>query len=196
MADLVIAEVEEPMSGQIDWPSITMPLDVKSIEVRSHHLRRWLGFERTGLWLSFRCELANDQQVVFEVDLVEADIVRVRMSQERSATGRVTCSSLMSTPGYGLFVHSSYPIVFGMGGESSISYSIHVADDHLDDFLIYIPDLKWILKRYADLTGHAPVPPKWSSGLWVSRAGYRSREEVEMVVSDLMSIRSPYSGEC
>ena len=87
-------------------------------------------------------------------------------------------------------------MVLCLGCESSISYSIHVADDHLDDFLIHSPDLKWILKRYDDLTGHAPVPPKWSFGLWVSRAGYRSREEVETVVSDLMNRRSPYSGGC
>ena len=100
MADPVIAEVEEPMSGQIDWPSITMPLDVTSIKVRSHHLRRWLGFERTGLGLSFRCELASDQQVAFQVDVVEADIVRMRMSQERSAISRVTCSSQVGRVGH------------------------------------------------------------------------------------------------
>ncbi|MGD8399173.1 MAG: glycoside hydrolase family 31 protein, partial [Anaerolineae bacterium] len=92
---------------------------------------------------------------------------------------------LMSTAGYGLFVHSSCPMVFRMGSESSISYSIHVDDDHLDYFLIYGPEPKQILARYAALTGHAPVPPKWSFGFWVSRAGYRSREEVETVVREM-----------
>jgi alpha-D-xyloside xylohydrolase len=92
---------------------------------------------------------------------------------------------LMSTAGYGLFIHSSYPMVFRMGSESTISYSIHVDDNHLDYFLIYGPDLKQILKRYAGLTGHAPVPPKWSFGFWVSRAGYRSREEAETVVREM-----------
>jgi alpha-D-xyloside xylohydrolase len=92
---------------------------------------------------------------------------------------------LMSTAGYGLFVHSSYPLVFRMGNESSISYSIHGAESCLDYYLFYGPDLKQILKRYADLAGHAPVPPKWSFGFWVSRAGYRSREEVETVVREM-----------
>ena len=92
---------------------------------------------------------------------------------------------LMSTAGYGLFVHSSAPMVFRMGCESSISYSIHGADSCLDYFLIHGPDLKQILKRYADLTGHAPVPPRWSFGFWVSRAGYRSREEVETVAREM-----------
>jgi alpha-D-xyloside xylohydrolase len=92
---------------------------------------------------------------------------------------------LMSSAGYGLFVHSSYPIVYRMGSESSISYSIHIDDDQLDYFLIYGPTFQHILGRYADLTGHAPVPPKWSFGFWISRCGYRSQEEVEAVVREM-----------
>lgn len=306
------------MNKQIDWPSITVPLDVTDIEVGSHYLRRWLAFEQTGRGLLFQCELANGQQVAFRVDVVTADIVRIRMSQDEiqdgpgdmlvqdeatrrpqpfavreqdgilvlnteklrlefprypwhmrafaaGATEQIvpffseqcydraygpyyevpppgfdkgtgglltareavavtpgeafygfgerftpldkwgqelvlwTADSgnvssprsyknipfLMSTAGYGLFVHSSQPMVCRMGSESSISYSIHVADSHLDYFLIYGPDLKQILKHYAGLTGHAPVPPRWSLGFWVSRAGYRSREEVETVVREM-----------
>ncbi len=306
------------MSRRIDWPTITVPLDVTDIEVGPHYLRRWLAFQPTVQGLRFQCEMANGQQVPFQVDVVAADIVRIRMNQDggrdrpsdmllpsepdqppqpltfqeqgdtlvlrteklrlefprypwqmrayageeteqvapffseqcydrcygpfyevpppgfdASADGRLTVREtvgvtpgeafygfgerftpldkwgqelvlwatdsgsvsshrsyknvpfLMSTAGYGLFVHSSYPMVFRMGNESSISYSIHVADNRLDYFLIYGPDLKQILKRYADLTGHAPVPPKWSFGFWLSRAGYRSREEVETVVREM-----------
>jgi alpha-D-xyloside xylohydrolase len=91
---------------------------------------------------------------------------------------------LLSSAGYGLFVHSSYPMVFRMGSRSSITYTIHVAEAQLDEFLIYGPSYKQILGRYADLTGHAPLPPKWSFGFWISRAGYRSRTEVEEVVGE------------
>jgi alpha-D-xyloside xylohydrolase len=88
----------------------------------------------------------------------------------------------MSTAGYGIFVHSSYPIVYRMGSQSAISYSFHVMDQELDYFLIYGPSFKDILKGYCGLTGFAPVPPKWSFGFWLSRAGYKNREEVESVV--------------
>jgi alpha-D-xyloside xylohydrolase len=91
----------------------------------------------------------------------------------------------MSTAGYGLFVHTSYPIVYRMGSESSVSYSFHVEDASLDYFLIYGPRFTDILKSYTDLTGRAPVPPKWSFGFWISRAGYRSRREVEEVISQM-----------
>jgi len=47
--------------------------------------------------------------------------------------------AFMSSAGYGLFLHTAYPIVYRMGSESSISYSLHVADSQLDYFLIYGP---------------------------------------------------------
>ncbi len=88
----------------------------------------------------------------------------------------------MSTAGYGLFVHSSAPMVFRMGSESAISYSFHILDDQLDYFLIHAPSFRKIIERYTDLTGRAPVPPKWSFGFWISRCMYKSRKEVEDVI--------------
>lgn len=92
---------------------------------------------------------------------------------------------LLSSSGYALFVHSSYPMLFRLGSDSSVSYSIHIHDSQLDLFLIYGPSYKHILKRYAELTGFAPIPPKWSFGFWISRAGYRNRQEVEEVVTEM-----------
>lgn len=92
---------------------------------------------------------------------------------------------LLSSSGYAVFIHSSFPMLFRLGSESSVSYSIHLRDSQLDMFLIYGPSYKHILKRYSELTGFAPVPPKWSFGFWISRAGYRSRPEVEEVVTEM-----------
>lgn len=92
---------------------------------------------------------------------------------------------LLSSAGYGLFIHSSYPMVFRLGSESNITYSAHLADTQFDAFLILGPKFKDILSRYANLTGHAPVPPKWSFGFWISRAGYRSQSEVEAIVREM-----------
>lgn len=91
----------------------------------------------------------------------------------------------MSTAGYGLFVHSSFPMVYRMGSESNASYSFHILEDQLDYFIIHGPSFKDILKRYTDLTGKAPVPPKWSFGFWISRCMYMSRAEVEDVVNKM-----------
>ena len=110
----------------------------------------------------------------------------------------------MSTAGYGLFVHSSFPMVYRMGSESNASYSFHILDDQLDYFIIRGPSFKKILKTYTDLTGKAPVPPKWSFGFWISRCMYMSRNEVEGVVNgmrergfpcDVLSIDPYWMGE-
>ncbi len=111
----------------------------------------------------------------------------------------------ISSAGYGVFVHSSYPMVFRMGSESNISYSFHILDAQLDYFLIVGPEYKTILKRYAELTGFAPIPPKWSFGFWISRCMYQSREEVEEVVQgmrdrdfpcDVLSLDPYWMGDC
>ncbi len=53
---------------------------------------------------------------------------------------------LISSSGYGLFINSSYPMVFRMGSESSVTYSIHIDDSQLDMFLFFGPSYKQILK--------------------------------------------------
>ena len=91
---------------------------------------------------------------------------------------------LISTRGYGLFLNSSARITWELGTESTQSYSIFQESPFLDAYLIYGPKPAIILSRYADLTGHAPVPPKWSFGLWISSAGtYRDQKSV-MKLSD------------
>jgi alpha-D-xyloside xylohydrolase len=310
------------MHEPVDWHSIVVPLDVHQIGATSNYIRHWLGYERIESGLMFHCELANGQAVGFRVDVVQPDVVRVRMNLDRireepsdmltqeaqahfglpglvqpfgvelqggclvleteqlrlefprfpwhmrvfaqetdqpspffeqrfddraygpsyevppvgfdaGPDGRLTVREtvavtpgeafygfgerftpldkwgqelhswtvdsgnvssyrsyknvpfFMSTAGYGLFLHSSFPIVYRMGSESSISYSIHVDDSQLDYFLIYGPEFKHILKRYWGLTGCAPVPPKWSFGFWISRCGYKSREEVESIIREM-----------
>ncbi len=91
----------------------------------------------------------------------------------------------MSSNGYGIFVNSTNKIVYEMGTKSLISYSILTEGKKLDYFLICGPRFKDILKRYSDLTGYAPMPPKWSFGLWMSRASYKSRKEVEEIAKRL-----------
>jgi alpha-D-xyloside xylohydrolase len=99
---------------------------------------------------------------------------------------------LLSTQGYGLLVHTSYPSRFEMGTCSGASYSVQVADDLLDYFIIAGPTFKEILHSLSILTGTSPVLPKWSFGLWVSRCGYRSWEEVDQAVTGMRAHEIPF----
>lgn len=97
----------------------------------------------------------------------------------------------MSTKGYAIFINSSQRIVYEMGSDSFVSYSFAVKEPYLDYYFIYAPKFKDILKRYTEMTGKAPVPPKWSFGLWMSRASYRNREEVEEICNHLRKHQIP-----
>jgi alpha-D-xyloside xylohydrolase len=303
------------MKQNNDWQTIACPLDVRNIFAPRHYIRSWRTYRRTDQGLIFSCKLANGDPLDYHVDVIEPDVVRMRMNPHGLrhaasdmlvkdafpacefeliesddclilATGRIriefprlwqitayddprpghghpfytqstedraygpgfetppsgfdvteageyciresvavspgesfyglgekftsldkwnqevaiwTVDSgnvssnrsyknvplLLSSAGYALFVHSSYPMVFRMGSQSTIAYSIHVYDCQLDLFLIYGPSLKHLLKRYSELTGFAPLPPKWSFGFWISRAGYRNQKDVEGVVSEM-----------
>ncbi len=91
----------------------------------------------------------------------------------------------MSTRGYGIFVNSSHEIVYDMGRQYYLSYTFLIKDGLVDYFFIHGPSFKRILNLYTELTGKPTVPPKWSFGLWMSRAMYKNRSEVEKVSHEL-----------
>lgn len=305
------------MHTHIDWDTITAPFDYTKIGVDQRFIRRWIGYERTDQGLVFDCRLADQTPVRFRVDMIKADVVRIRLYHDEPQPTRpgemlvqagweppafeieaheddvvLTTDQLrlrfqrfpwqmeafdvdanpgappffsqriddraygrayevhptgfgatddgreivretvavkpgeafygfgekftplekwgqrviswatdvgnvsshrsyknvpffMSTAGYGLFVHTSNPVVYEMGTESSISYAFHILEGELDYFLIRGPSFKRILGTYTELTGRAPMPPKWSFGFWISRCGYMNRTEVEGIVQEM-----------
>ena len=46
---------------------------------------------------------------------------------------------------------------------------------------------KEILERYAAITGHQPLPPRWALGNFVSRFGYRSQQQVLQTAADMQA---------
>jgi alpha-D-xyloside xylohydrolase len=93
---------------------------------------------------------------------------------------------LWSSRGYGLFIDSGSRITWDLGFSSCQSYTVLLDAPVLDAYLIHGDHPAEILLRYAELTGHAPVPPRWSFGLWVSSGGtYRDRGSMEALVEGL-----------
>ncbi|HDQ73208.1 MAG TPA: glycoside hydrolase family 31 protein [Chloroflexi bacterium] len=92
---------------------------------------------------------------------------------------------LWSTQGYGLFVNTTHRVTFDVGAISLQTHGFTHEGPALDMFLIYGPEPATILRRYCDLTGYAPIPPRWSFGLWMSRCGYQDQDEVEQIATQL-----------
>jgi alpha-D-xyloside xylohydrolase len=91
----------------------------------------------------------------------------------------------VSTAGYGMFINTSYKINCNMGAQLYKAYSILTGDSVIDNYIIYGPQIKKIIKRYTDITGNPQVPPKWSFGFWISKISYETRNEVENLADRL-----------
>jgi alpha-D-xyloside xylohydrolase len=99
----------------------------------------------------------------------------------------------LCSKGYGVLVNSTARMEHAVGDPafSRASYIVTVESDHLDYFVFWGPSFKHILHRYADLTGHAPVPPQWAFGLWMSRCYFHNRAVAEEVAHKLRELEIP-----
>jgi len=98
-----------------------------------------------------------------------------------------------SPEGWGLFVHTPARVTHGIGYPqwSHHSYILNVDDPNLDIFLLAGSTPADILRMYTLLTGCSPLPPRWSFGVWMSRAYYRTAEEALHVARTLRERNIP-----
>jgi len=98
---------------------------------------------------------------------------------------------LHCTAGWSLLLHTTYRSFWEIGTFSYTAGSCLTQDDKLDAFLFLAPTLKGLIGQYSDLTGRTAVPPLWAFGVWMSRCAYRSRAEVEAVLTRLRAEHIP-----
>jgi alpha-glucosidase len=83
---------------------------------------------------------------------------------------------------YGIFFDNSYRSYFDFGRSSQQRAWFGAEGGEMNYYFFYGPSLKKILSRYADLTGHMPMPPMWALGNQQSRWSYYPDTMVEEVV--------------
>jgi alpha-glucosidase len=84
---------------------------------------------------------------------------------------------------YGIFFDNSFRTNFDFG-LSLQEYSAFSADGgEMNYYFFWGPSIKKVLGRYADLTGHMPLPPMWTLGNQQSRWGYYNDARAEAVVN-------------
>ena len=120
-------------------------------------------------------------------------------SYNRDALGVNAEISYKNTPfcwspdGWGVFVHTPAPVTHSIGYApwSNRSYAALVEDDILDFFVFAEADTpgsnsdrttrNWgakVIGWYTQLTGRAPLPPVWSIGTILSKAYYKTADEI------------------
>jgi alpha-D-xyloside xylohydrolase len=124
-------------------------------------------------------------------------------SQVEDALGVNTGLSYKNTPfawgpghgsgAWGLLVHTPGMVTHGVGHPdwSHRSYAVVVDDEALDLVLFTAEAPSGILDAYTEITGRAPPVPRWSLGLWVSRAHYETPGQAIEVARKLRERRVP-----
>ncbi len=74
--------------------------------------------------------------------------------------------------GYGLLFDNTYLSEFDLGAASEERWHFGAVGGELRYYVFAGPDLRHVLRRYGDLTGHKPMPPRWSLGYHQSRWNY------------------------
>jgi alpha-glucosidase len=92
---------------------------------------------------------------------------------------------------YGLFLDNSWRTSFDFGHRDENLLAISADDGPIDYYLIAGPTVPDVVRRYTDLTGKAPLPPRWALGFQQSRYSYMTDAELREVAARLRSDRIP-----
>ncbi|MBK8013883.1 MAG: hypothetical protein IPK13_21345 [Deltaproteobacteria bacterium] len=79
---------------------------------------------------------------------------------------------------YGLFTDTPSFMRLDLAETDATRYTIEAEARSLEQYLILGPRVHDVLKRYTQLTGRMPIPPRWSLGYHQSRWGYSPAERV------------------
>ena len=87
---------------------------------------------------------------------------------------------LVSSRGYALLWNTAAFTYMDNRFPSELSFS-SMAGKSVDFYLLYGPEMDTIIHEYRDLTGHAPMLPKWAYGFFQSKDRYLSLDEIRTV---------------
>jgi alpha-D-xyloside xylohydrolase len=74
--------------------------------------------------------------------------------------------------------------------QNSLSLYSEVADQ-IDYYFVYGDNLDQIIQGYREITGKAPMMPKWAMGFWQCRERYKTQEELLSVVKEFRKRQIP-----
>jgi alpha-D-xyloside xylohydrolase len=95
---------------------------------------------------------------------------------------KVVVPVLVSTRGYGILFDSGALMRFHDDREGSFLWSEVVTE--LDYYFVLGPEFDQIVRGIRQLTGRAPLLPKWAYGYWQSKERYRTQDELIAIVDE------------
>ncbi len=92
---------------------------------------------------------------------------------------------------YGVFLDNSWRSWFDFGHRDADVAAFGASAGPVDYYLIAGPAIPDVVRRYAALTGRAPLPPRWVLGYQQSRWSYATEAEVRALATRLRAERIP-----
>ena len=103
-------------------------------------------------------------------------LVQDGMTTIRPKGGYAPAPFFVSTRGYGVYLAGSRPSRFALdAAPETTRWRIDSQSTSLQVYLLDGPLPADVLARYADLTGHPPMPPPWTLGVWKTAIGGQER---------------------
>ncbi|MGA8089772.1 MAG: TIM-barrel domain-containing protein [Terracidiphilus sp.] len=91
----------------------------------------------------------------------------------------------------GIYLDNTWRASFDFNKEYRDAYSFGSEGGPLDFYILYGPDPKDVVERWAWLVGTTPMPPMWALGYQQSRYSYYPESEVKRIAERLRSERIP-----
>lgn len=91
----------------------------------------------------------------------------------------------------GMLFDNTWRNSFDFGKEHAGIYSFGAEGGPIDYYLIYGPEPKQVLEKYAWLTGTPPLPPLWSLGYQQSRYSYETESQLRAIAAKLRADKIP-----
>jgi len=64
--------------------------------------------------------------------------------------------------------------------------------EQIDYYFIYGENMDSVISGYRELTGKAPIPPKWALGFWQSRERYQTQDQLLQVAREYRKLKIPF----
>ena len=92
---------------------------------------------------------------------------------------------------YGVFLDNTFRTAFDFGHKTDGVLEMSGPDGPIDYYLIAGPTTAEVVRRYTDLTGKAPLAPRWALGYQQSRYSYMTATELREVAARLRKDKVP-----
>jgi alpha-glucosidase len=92
---------------------------------------------------------------------------------------------------YGILLDNSWRTWFDFGHKNADALAMGGPNGPIDYYIIAGPSTREVVRRYTDLTGKAPLVPKWALGYQQSRYSYMSADETRQIADRLRKDKIP-----